>query len=257
MGKLNNISVTFVIIIFGLLIIFTSIIKYTFLGGEVSAPFYVSEYITYALILSLIYYLNFQIIKRNKIIKKQEDLILLQKDEFGKRESELLLKIMNLEEKEREEFQFTINKEKTLTKIFKKIDKEQPANEILNRFLIALSKNIEIIMGIGYLYDKKNNQYSPVARYAIDDEIEIPAFIKGEGFVGQAASDNRIMVINDIPEDYLSSSSGLGEHIPKQLYFLPIKRDQEVIGIIELGTFKIIEINRIWEDINNKLIDLL
>ena len=44
--------------------------------------------------------------------------------------------------------------------------------------------------------------------------------------------------ISDIPEDYITVNSGLGEASPRDLLAFPFVLDGEVKGVLELGTFK-------------------
>jgi signal transduction histidine kinase/HAMP domain-containing protein len=60
----------------------------------------------------------------------------------------------------------------------------------------------------------------------------------GEGLAGQAAIDKEILVINDVPENYIRINSGLGENVPRCLVILPLLFENEVKGVIELAMNK-------------------
>ena len=75
-----------------------------------------------------------------------------------------------------------------------------------------------------------------ISRYACADEDRVPEFIKvGEGLIGQAVLENRRFLVSDVPDDYLSIRSSLGETTTRSLIITPIPYEQEVIGVIELG----------------------
>src|SRR3989339_42094 len=60
----------------------------------------------------------------------------------------------------------------------------------------------------------------------------------GEGLIGQAASEKRSLLIKNVPENYFNKiHSDLGEMSPKSLLIFPIIYENEVNGVIELGSF--------------------
>jgi len=62
-------------------------------------------------------------------------------------------------------------------------------------------------------------------------------FRPGEGLVGQAAAERRIIIVRDVPKDYYRVTSGLGERVPGFLYVCPLVNEGRVKGVLELGTF--------------------
>ncbi len=59
----------------------------------------------------------------------------------------------------------------------------------------------------------------------------------GQSLIGQAARSKRSIVVKNLPEGYVSISSGLGEAPPANLAVLPILFEDQVIGVIELASF--------------------
>jgi methyl-accepting chemotaxis protein len=59
----------------------------------------------------------------------------------------------------------------------------------------------------------------------------------GEGLVGQSFLENDVLYITDIPQDYVTITSGLGEALPKCLLIVPIKNENGIFGIIEVASF--------------------
>ncbi|MCA9523797.1 MAG: GAF domain-containing protein, partial [Myxococcales bacterium] len=74
-----------------------------------------------------------------------------------------------------------------------------------------------------YAYTRRKNLSS---RFAI-----------GEGLVGQAALERQPIVIRNAPEDYLTIASGLGEGRPHFICVTPFEHDDDVKGVIEVGSF--------------------
>lgn len=81
----------------------------------------------------------------------------------------------------------------------------------------------------------------------------------GEGLVGTCAVEKQPILMNDLPTDYIKITSGLGEARPRNLIIIPLKMDEEILGIIEIASFRKFEkheiqfINDIAEDIASTL----
>ncbi|MFQ5561287.1 MAG: response regulator, partial [Nitrospinota bacterium] len=61
-------------------------------------------------------------------------------------------------------------------------------------------------------------------------------FAVGEGMIGQAAQGKQTLVFSDIPDDYLTITSGLGETRPRIITICPVVWDNEVLALLEFGT---------------------
>ena len=73
--------------------------------------------------------------------------------------------------------------------------------------------------------------------YAFDREKYIDRrFRFGEGLVGRAALEKDVILINDLPPDYIKIHSGLGEDVPSSLLMVPVMLDNNVLGVIELAS---------------------
>jgi signal transduction histidine kinase/CheY-like chemotaxis protein len=64
---------------------------------------------------------------------------------------------------------------------------------------------------------------------------------RGEGPVGRAAEEKKLIHLKDLPSDYLRLRSGVGEHSAVELAVVPATADDEVLGVIELGFLRGIE----------------
>lgn len=60
----------------------------------------------------------------------------------------------------------------------------------------------------------------------------------GEGIVGQCALEKKQIMINNVPDDYIQITSGLGEAPPLNIIALPIIFEGTVKAVIELASFK-------------------
>ncbi|HEU4994503.1 MAG TPA: HAMP domain-containing protein [Gemmatimonadaceae bacterium] len=62
-------------------------------------------------------------------------------------------------------------------------------------------------------------------------------FLPGEGLVGQAALEKQPILLQNVPDDYIQITSGLGEAAPRNIVVLPILFEGDVKAVIELASF--------------------
>lgn len=95
--------------------------------------------------------------------------------------------------------------------------------------------------GQGALYkvDNVSKQVCIEASYAfVRCEQQTLAYNLGEGLIGMAAKENRIMKMNHIPQGYLNIFSGLGTASPSILHIIPFADEVgRVVGVIEMAMF--------------------
>ncbi|MCJ8298378.1 MAG: ATP-binding protein, partial [Pseudomonadales bacterium] len=76
-----------------------------------------------------------------------------------------------------------------------------------------------------------------VGSYARTDRQQQNHYKFGEGLVGQAAVNKSIAIVDNVPENYLQISSGLGSSIPCSLLLFPVLQDDQVIAVLEFASF--------------------
>lgn len=57
----------------------------------------------------------------------------------------------------------------------------------------------------------------------------------GEGLMGQVMRDRRPLVVRDLPDDYMTIASGLGDMPPRRVVIWPLTYEERVLGAVELG----------------------
>ncbi|MFE2619893.1 HAMP domain-containing protein [Streptomyces caelestis] len=76
-----------------------------------------------------------------------------------------------------------------------------------------------------------------VGSYGYPDDDARPTRIPfGRTLVGQAARSRRTITVDELPPDYVTISSGLGQVVPTTLVLLPIVVEGQVLGVIELAS---------------------
>ena len=94
--------------------------------------------------------------------------------------------------------------------------------------------------GVFYVTTREDNdvRLDLVASYGAEGESEIKTRLGlREGLIGQAAADKRVMLLDNVPADFLKISSGLGSAPPANVVILPALFEDEVKAVIELASF--------------------
>ena len=77
-----------------------------------------------------------------------------------------------------------------------------------------------------------------IAGYGLRADIAAPSqFQLGQSLIGQVARTRKVIVMSDLPEDYVRISSGIGDAAPLNLIVLPIMFEDQMLGVIEAGSF--------------------
>ncbi len=86
--------------------------------------------------------------------------------------------------------------------------------------------------------DRGETSLRLMAGYGLRGDPEVPSqFRLGQSLIGQVAKTKRPIVVTDVPAGYVRISSGIGEAPPVNLIVLPIVFEDQVLGVIEAGSF--------------------
>ena len=126
---------------------------------------------------------------------------------------------------------------------FSDLMKENNTNlgEFANLIISETVKYIKANQGAFFILNDETQE--PVmelkACYAYNKKKYIHKKIeKGEGLVGQTWLEGESIYMTDIPSSYINITSGLGDALPRSIMILPLKTEQQIVGVIEIASFQ-------------------
>ncbi|RPH34332.1 MAG: PAS domain-containing protein [Bacteroidales bacterium] len=122
-------------------------------------------------------------------------------------------------------------------------------NDDMSEFSYQIISNIikYVDANIGGLFlindDNKSDIFFELAScYAYDRRKFLQKKVElGEGLVGRCAKEGETIYLTEIPKEYIHIVSGLGNETPSSLLIVPLKRNDEVYGVVEIASFNPIE----------------
>jgi len=132
------------------------------------------------------------------------------------------------------------------TQLNNRMSGEQDMTELVKKIIIFLATYLEMPVGMLYRLEKTTDEgkaclklaasYAYTHRKGISNE-----FLVGDGLVGQAALEQKGLVITKVPADYyVKIHSGLGQALPNTVIVQPFMYENTLKGVIELASFKTI-----------------
>ncbi|MBN2348584.1 MAG: GAF domain-containing protein [Bacteroidales bacterium] len=129
--------------------------------------------------------------------------------------------------------------------VLKEIKSTKTNSEFGEKLLKKIANRYGFVQGLFYGKKSRSQNYTCLARFAYTGEEEPKNFKLGEALTGQVAKSREPIIVEEIPENYFKIESGLGKVAPKYLIISPILLNKQVIGIIELASFKTVDKNTI------------
>lgn len=178
-------------------------------------------------------------------IKKAQELIPFDKQSpIGQKYLSFTQKIINILEEtnaEKRKNSDLLKFRQELSSIEKLLRENSGSKDLYIKLLKELISFLDLNQG-GIFLTKKNedNEYflELKASFAYNSERKNKKTVAfKEGLVGTAAYEQNIIILDEIPDNYLEINSGLGEIPPKYLFILPVIYEDKTLAVIELASF--------------------
>ncbi len=110
--------------------------------------------------------------------------------------------------------------------------------ELSYNVISNLVEYLEANQGGVYLLTDDKKQVELTAAFAFSkrkyDDRKLPA---NEGLIGASLYEKATILLTDLPEEYIEVTSGLGDATPNCLLIVPLKHEEQILGVVELATF--------------------
>jgi signal transduction histidine kinase/HAMP domain-containing protein len=129
-----------------------------------------------------------------------------------------------------------------LTNFTRMLQGEKDLRTVSQNVLRELASVVNMQHGVLYLVDRESADEPLLflfSSFGYRERKNLSSqFRFREGLVGQAAYERERIVINELPDDYIRISSGLGDSKPRSIVVLPISYEDEVLAVLELASFE-------------------
>jgi PAS domain S-box-containing protein len=140
----------------------------------------------------------------------------------------------DLKEKERNWVMLRLSE---ASEILRRHDNVEGLSGEMTRFVIGTMGSIQ---GAFYVVDHDTRMINLASCFAFNrKKYRNASFRFAEGLVGQAAAEKDIIIRTEIPDDFITISSGiLGDKKPTSMLIMPFIANEEVYGVIEIAGFE-------------------
>jgi PAS domain S-box-containing protein len=121
-------------------------------------------------------------------------------------------------------------------------------SKLTDAFIKELVKYLESIQGGIFLMndDADQNELVLVSAYAYNRKKYLSkTVVVGEGLVGTCALEKKPIFLTELPPEYISITSGLGEAPPNNILLLPMIQEDTLTGVIEIASLNIFQEHQI------------
>src|ERR671911_2207843 len=127
-----------------------------------------------------------------------------------------------------------------LAKFTRMLQGERDLATVSNLILSEIAPLVNAQQGVFYTVESDGSEpmLEMVASYAFTERKHLNnRFRLREGLVGQVAYEKKRILLTNVPGDYITIGSALGEAAPLNIIVLPVLFEQEVKAVIELASF--------------------
>ncbi|MDZ7742564.1 MAG: ATP-binding protein [Bacteroidota bacterium] len=127
--------------------------------------------------------------------------------------------------------------QESILKVSETLQGEKTASELADESLSVLSGILNF--NIASLFLEEEGIYKLIGSYAYNvRKSNSNEFRAGKGLIGQAVLEKKRLIFTDVPDDYISIKSGLGETTPSNILVVPLIFQKQVVAVLEMGSVK-------------------
>lgn len=112
---------------------------------------------------------------------------------------------------------------------------EQDIDELVSSVINYVTEYTDSKVGALYLYDEIRNELVLKSTYALTENTD-KKVRSGEGIVGQAAQQKKILTVDGLSESNFSMTTTHGNIIPASIIAIPLLYERTLKGVLELGS---------------------
>jgi CheY-like chemotaxis protein/putative methionine-R-sulfoxide reductase with GAF domain len=110
---------------------------------------------------------------------------------------------------------------------------------LAQKIISYLSTYLGAQIGTIYQTEEQEKTLKLMGSYAFTKRTSVNASIEfGEGLVGQAAFEKKMISVTNLPKDYTRVSSSIGDSMPRNVIVSPILFEGELNGVVELASIE-------------------
>lgn len=110
-------------------------------------------------------------------------------------------------------------------------------DEIIKNLVWYLNASIGGVFILNENGNTKESTFDLVAAFAYDRKRYLKkSYHYSEGLIGACASERDVIMLTEIPQDYIEITSGLGGTSPNFLFLVPLITEDQVMGVVELAS---------------------
>lgn len=120
-----------------------------------------------------------------------------------------------------------------------KLQEKTDIYSLCDTFLFKLAEMLEIQYGAVYLAQENSDWLVKISTYAGGeplDEMGRNRIKRGDGLVGQCAQDQKLLKLEEVPENYITIHSGLGRIPPRYAVIAPVVFENRTVAVLEIAS---------------------
>ena len=123
------------------------------------------------------------------------------------------------------------------TDLVKRMQGNKSVRELSQNIISSLASYLDLPAGALYVKDRNNLKLRIEGTHALDLEKNQRAFIEpGEGLAGQAAFENKQILLHDVKSHAYDINTSFGSIRPATVLAIPLAFENKVVGVVELGS---------------------